>query len=368
LTRDDFRAALPGWITARVLVAAALGVAQVAHTRGHASGAHIGLLVWDGDWYRRIAEHGYARSLLPAGPLHYEVLRFFPLYPLLARGLGFVLGGHVDWALVGSANGLALVLGALVHRLCVQETGDRGLAVRAAWLTALLPPGFVLVMGYSEPLALCLAVGMFLLLRGRSWWWAAALGMLAGLARPVGLLLVVPAAIEAARGLRSAGPREQLARLAAVVSPMVGAAIFLAWVGARFGSVTLPLRVQQIPGLRGRTVNPIVVVVRAAAHVGRGQLGRDLHWATAVVLVGLVALCWLRWPAAYAAFATASVAVALAAQYLGSLERYGYDAFPLVLTVAGLTASERVDRTVVALSAGCFVALGSLAFLGLYVP
>jgi hypothetical protein len=366
LSGDDFRAALPGWLTARLLVAMALAVAQVAHVRGHASGAHIGLLTWDGDWYRRIAEHGYAGSLLPPGPLHQEVLRFFPLYPLLGRALGVVVG--VDWALVGIANLFALVLGALVHRLCLHETGDKGLATRAAWLIALSPPAFVMVMGYSEPLALCLAVGMFLLLRQRRWWWAAALGVLAGLARPVGLLLVVPAVIEAASGVRTAPARDLVARSAAVLSPVAGTAIFLAWIGQRFGSVTLPFRVQQIPGLRGHTVDPLVVIGRATVHVTQGQFGKEGHWGTVLLLVVLVVVCWLRWPPAYAAFATASVGVALAAQYLGSLERYGYDAFPLVLTVAALTASERIERAVMSVSAAALVAVATLGFLGLYVP
>src|SRR5207248_10631513 len=158
------------------------------------------------------------------------------------------------------------------------ETGGEGLATRAAWLIALSPPALVMVMGYSEPLALCLAVGIFLLLRQRRWWWAAALGVLAGLARPVGLLLVVPALIEAFRDVRTAPARDRMARAGAVVSPVVGTAIFLAWVGARFGSVTLPFRVQQIAGLRGHTVNPLVVVGRAAVHVAQGQFGKEGHW------------------------------------------------------------------------------------------
>src|SRR2546422_383386 len=56
------------------------------------------------------------------------------------------------------ANGGALVLGGLLHRVALEETGDEALARRAAWLVALMPPAFVMAMGYAEPLAVSLAV------------------------------------------------------------------------------------------------------------------------------------------------------------------------------------------------------------------
>ncbi len=59
---------------------------------------------------------------------------------------------------------------------------------------------------------------------------------------------------------------------------------------------------------------------------------------------------------------------ALSAENLNSLERYGLNAFPIVLTLALLTRDDRVDRSVMAVTAGGFVALASLAWLGAYVP
>ncbi|MDQ1397710.1 MAG: hypothetical protein QOG64_2969, partial [Acidimicrobiaceae bacterium] len=250
------RAALAPWLVARAVVLVAAAGGRFALHRGFSPPikvvrAHTGLMAWDADWYRRVAEHGYAG--LPRA-----ALRFFPLYPLLGRILAVPLGGHRDWALIVIANGLALVLGALVHRLALSEGAGAEVAARAAWLVALAPPAFVLVMGYSESLALCLAVGAFLALRDRRWGWAAAIGLAAGLARPVGLLLMVPALVEAGRGWRGCRTGERLARLAAVVAPAAGAGLFLLWVWRRFGDAMLPFRVQQVEGLRGRTVNPVV--------------------------------------------------------------------------------------------------------------
>ncbi len=83
-----------------------------------------------------------------------------------------------------------------------RETGDDALARRAAWLVCLAPAAFTQVMGYAEGTLLALSVGTFLALRARAWWWAAVLGLAAGATRPLGVLLVVPAAIEAMRGWR----------------------------------------------------------------------------------------------------------------------------------------------------------------------
>jgi hypothetical protein len=60
--------------------------------------------------------------------------------------------------------------------------------------------------------------------------------------------------------------------------------------------------------------------------------------------------------------------VSLGAENLNSLERYGLNAFPLVLGLATLTADERLDRGALVLSGTTLVALATLALVGAYVP
>ena len=76
------------------------------------------------------------------------------------------------------------------HRLALRETGDPGTARRAAWFAALFPAAAVLVLGYAEATAMMLGVVVFLGLRSRRFGWAIGAGFLAGLCRPVGVLLV----------------------------------------------------------------------------------------------------------------------------------------------------------------------------------
>src|SRR4029077_15621661 len=121
---------------------------------------HQGLFAWDAGFYRGIAQHGYGFGTVP-----HDALRFFPLFPLAGRALGPVLGGRADVALVAVVEVSALVLGALVHRLVLLEGRDERTARRAAWLVALFPSAFVLVLGYAEALALVFTVGAFIALR-----------------------------------------------------------------------------------------------------------------------------------------------------------------------------------------------------------
>ena len=61
-------------------------------------------------------------------------------------------------------------------------------------------------------------IGSFLALRRHAWWaWRPVLGVAAGLSRPIGLFLVLPALWEASRGWRDTVGRERLARIAAVL-------------------------------------------------------------------------------------------------------------------------------------------------------
>jgi hypothetical protein len=360
----DVLAALPAWLVARALVAAGFVLAAVVshELRPAARPFQLtqGLLAWDGEWYRRIADLGY-------GAIDPEAVRFFPLFPLAGRALAVVLPGGADVALVVLANLAALAAGALVHRLVLVDTADPGAAARAAWLVALVPPAFVLAFAYAEPLMLALAVGTFLALRRCRWPAAAGLGLLAALARPVGAALAVAAAVEAARGWRRAPAGERAGRVAAVLGPLVGAGLYLAWSALAEDDALAPLRLQE--GFRGELVDPVSRLVEAVRDVlGSEALGDGLHLPFALAAVGLLVVVGRRWPASYTAFAAVVLVVALSAENLNSLERYSLNAFPLVLGLASLTAGRRVEGAVLAVCGAGLVALTTLSLVGSYVP
>lgn len=362
-----------GFAATRVVVAAALGVARLVVALRHepassrmAGTSRAGLLAWDGSWYERIAELGYVK----AGP---QSFRFFPLFPFLGRALGHLPGISDGTALLLVANVAGFLALVLLHLLVSAERLPPGTATRSVLALSLWPAAFVLAMGYSESLLLLASLAAFWCWRTGRWWWSIVPAFLAGLTRPVGLLLAVPAAVEAVLAWRAARPAggasAVVGRALAVLAAPAGALAYLASVAGPAGGLLQPLRLQLSRSHRGSIADPLQTVGRdlvdlASAH----HLGTALHAPFAIVFVVLTVYLFFRLPACYAWYAAATMAVALTAPNLDSLERYGLACFPLAIGAALLTARWRPRVVVPVAAAAVMGVLATLAFLGYYVP
>ena len=349
------------------MVVAALGLARYLFNEigsGHRPlQLGRGLFAWDAWHYREIAELGYQHSA-------YGNVRFFPLYPLLGRWTGAVLGGHEEIGLLLVANVMALLFGGLLHRVVMRETGDAVLARRSLWFGALLPQMSMLVLGYSEALLMVLSVGVFLCIRGRRWWWAALFGVLAGLTRPTGVLLALPVLIEGALVWKQSQNRERVAALAAVAAPVAGLGVFLAWSADAFGDWLEPFRVQGIKGLRGDFVDPVSSLVESARHLARGDhLGAGAHVLWAPIIILFVIAAARRLPVSYIAYTVLVVLVALSSENISSFERYSMSAFPVIIGAAVITRKPRdLYPAALAVSSAGLLGISVLVFLGRFVP
>ena len=144
---------------------------------------------WDAVWYLRVAESGYGESEARAA--------FFPLYPLLVRGLATPFGASSAALLVAAyAVALGAFLGALtlLHRLVSLELG-RPLAHPTLLLLAVFPAALYFGAPYAESLFLLLSVGAFYAARTGRWAWAGACAAAAAATRNAGVLLMLPLAI-----------------------------------------------------------------------------------------------------------------------------------------------------------------------------
>jgi hypothetical protein len=345
---------LRAWLVSRVIVLVALLTALLIPAHRHAS-----LLAWDGYWYDTIAVHGYAAS--PAG-----AIRFFPVLPLLARWSAALVFAPPGVMLVVIGNAAALLYFFLARRVALRA----GLGDAAAELTpaavALAPAGFVLVMGYTEALFGVLLCVVLLGARGGRWWACAAAALVAGALRPTGVLLCLPIAIEAARGLRAVAPGGLIARLAATCAPAAGLAAFLGWVWHAFGDPLIPFRVQTAAELRGGIlVNPLVTLVRGVETTGSALI--RIPWI--VVALALLVVSARRLPLSFTVFASATVFLAVTAKSFSSFERYACSALPLLLAAAAVLAERPRLRLAAAITAPLLL-FGSalLSFTTSYVP
>jgi hypothetical protein len=363
------RAVIVPFLVSRAVVLAALVLTRHVATAMHASPVPVqtrdGLLGWDASWYRDIALHGY--NGVPK-----EGLRFFPLLPMLARAGSWLPGVSVRLALLLVVNVSALAVGALVYELARNEGRSGAVARRAVWIVYLAPPAFVLVMGYAEATLMTATLVALLALRRRHWWIAAIAGVVAGLTRPVGVLLVVPALVEAYRAPRAvsaAASRELISRAAAVAGSVFGTGAYLVWAEHRSGDLLYPLRVQQASARRGGWIDPVRAVWRAARDASSGDhLSAGIHVLTAAALVALIVVLWRRWPASFTAYAVVAAGVALSARNLDSLERYSLSTVPLVLAAAELVGGGTRERIALVALGATLVGFSVLAFSGVLVP
>jgi hypothetical protein len=139
---------------------------------------------WDSVWYLSIADGGY-----PDG----QRAAFFPLYPLLVRIGGWIVGSPL---VAGALISLAcfVVAAALLHELTRLELG----AEAARWTVlglAWSPMSFFFSAVYSEAVFLVVSVGAVLAARRGRWWLACALAGLGAATRSAGVVLFVPLAL-----------------------------------------------------------------------------------------------------------------------------------------------------------------------------
>lgn len=354
--RADLRAAAPAWLASRALVAITFALAHVVgadDAKGRLT-LDQGLLSWDGDWYRQIAESGYEGAAEGA-------IRYFPAYPLLGRGLGWLLAGRRDIALVLLANAAALAATTVLVRL-VRRDFDATAARRTAWWFNLFPAAFVLTWAYSEALFVLAVAVTMLATRSRNWPVAALSGLLAALVRPTGILLAGFVALDGwARRNRS----DRLGWLAAAVAPVAGLLIYLGWAQAAEGTWRAPIDAQG--DIRGGFHEPVSRVVRGLARGLGGDQTELLHAVAALAFVAAMVV-GLRARPAYLAYGLGGIVVGLSASTINSFERYGLGLVPVVIAFGALPLSERHHRAGLALSALAMVGLGTLALTGHYVP
>jgi hypothetical protein len=179
---------------------------------------------WDAGWYLQIVTDGYRFS--SADPNLQQNIVFFPAYPMLVRAAGRLLGGHMPgYVLAGVLISTAAFFGALLYLYAfARETVGEVSAPAALWLLASYP--FAVFFGglYSESLFLFGTLGAFHHFSRGQFGRAALYGLLVGLTRLNGALLVLPLFVIAVSRAQPAAVRRQA--LAAAAAPALGLAVY----------------------------------------------------------------------------------------------------------------------------------------------
>ena len=298
---------------------------------------------WDTDFYHQIATVGYRWD--PSAFLHQNVV-FFPLYPLLMRWGGALLGGHP--LLAGTVISLAAFAGAiaLLYRMAVLELGEE-----KAWPVILLVSTYPFALFYSvvytESLFLFLTVGAFYAMRRRYLLLAALAGFAAGLTRPNGFWLAVPLLWLATRGAEGRGGRggRDVPAILAALAPLAGVAIFSAYLSVRFGDALAWMHGQAAWGMPLLGRGPAPDPVRTAEDL-RLKVSEVMVYAGDIAAFFLAATSILpvarRVGAAYGLWIAINIFPPVAAHLFISLGRFTSVLFPLFFWLVLVVPRQRV--------------------------
>ena len=256
---------------------------------------------WDEIWYERIASLGYAPD--DASP------SFFPLFPILSRGVVLILANNYLAAELVVSTLATCGAFVLLYRLTaelVDETTARHVVVY--W--AVFPTSFYLFGGYAESvLALCTLASLYWARHMRGWR-AAFASAGATLARPVGFLIAVPLVIEA----WNAGStlRVRARALIPLVGVMIGLGAWMLYLQIAFGDALLWMHAE---GTWQRVfVIPGQTVLWTAQNIlsGQGAVANNIiDFGLTVILFVAILAGFRKIPFAFSAYALMMLIVPL---------------------------------------------------------
>jgi len=311
---------------------------------------------FDAHWYLSIVREGYRYS-----PSEATNVVFFPLFPMLVRGLAAtgldaVMAG---FALSNICLAVALVL---LARLVALELGDDP-ARRTVTFILLFPTSFFFSACYTESLFLMLTVASFLAARRRRWWLAGAAGGLAAATRMPGAVLVVPLALEY---MQQNGFRLRRVRLngAALALIPAGLGLFAWYCGHAFGDPLAFLHNQTVwhgrpthavPGV-GLLIGVAEAILRPDPSIHPFPLTL-LYVGAAVVAVVCLLGSFLVLRPAYGLWGLAVLSISAGHGRIDSLPRYVLVLFPIHVVLAVLARRRGAYWAIAVVSASLLVVL-----------
>jgi hypothetical protein len=328
----------------------------------------------DALWFLKIAAHGYSANDASAA--------FFPLYPMLVRGLSFLIGGHPFAAALLISNG-AFAAALMVLYLLTRRELSEELARRAVLYAAVFPTSFFFLAPYSESLFLLLVLLSFSGARRGRWGVAGVSGALAALTRNVGGLMVLPLAIEAihqAVERRRAGPegerrpfRLQAGPLFWSFVPALGTLLYLWSWGTFSGDWLAPLHAQA--NWQRHLGNPLVTLGKGTQEAFRwiGLYAGGYHlldWIITVAVLAAGVTAAIKFRPAYGAFVWATILIPLSSIFpprpLIAFSRYALPIFPIYWAMARWTAGSRARHEILVAASAALLGLMTLLFVNWY--
>jgi len=314
--------------------------------------------VFDSGWYLSIAVHGYRADLSSAaatlGQANYG---FFPLYPMLIRGLALLVR---DPYLAGIAlSNICLFLACISLYKLARLDSDQDTAVASIRYLLVFPVSFILSGVFTESLFLLLAIMCFYYGKRRRWLLVGIIGFLLALTKSVGTLVFLPMLYEYARekDFKLRGVRPDI--LCLLLIPL-GLLVFAGHNYFLTGDCLAFVHVQET-GWGHRLTNPLLFLINNLR--GNNVLLRFEACFTIALLV-LLNTFYRRIGFSYWLLAMCAIFLPLATTTI-SMPRYSLVVFPIYILLAKLARKSWIDQIMTALLCllqGCLMVFWSNGF------
>jgi Mannosyltransferase (PIG-V) len=311
-----------------------------------------GISAADSLWHIGIARDGYERIPFDARGEHNWA--FFPLFPVLLRGVGKLTG---EFALTGAILSSVLFFFALyfLNQTALEFGQDSAAADRTTFYIATFPTSYFFSFPVGESLFLLITVTTILAAKRDRWWLAGVLGGFASGTRFLGVLLVPVLLI---LYYQRYGLKIKV-RLLAI--PLVLAGL-LAYMWHLHNITGNPLAFSHVQAAWNRHsalfYEPLLAYLSNAGEVSFGWNFILLNFLAALLALGagLVLLKQRQWALALYTLASILIPLSYPASPLQSTTRYVMSVFPVFMVLGSTLKSSRSDQAIRAL----FIALLSL--------
>ncbi|HEX8806558.1 MAG TPA: mannosyltransferase family protein [Candidatus Aquilonibacter sp.] len=279
---------------------------------------------WDAVHYLSIASQGYQGT----------DMAFFPLYPLLIRILGRLVGNHLIAGIL--ISNVAFFFGLLYLYKLLEHEYDRSVARRAIFYVSIFPSALFFSAVYTESLFFMLTVASFYYMRAHRWWFAGLIGLFAAMTRVEGVLLIVPFFIEWYSQYK---PKlsAHIGQLIPVGLIPVGLFTYMAYLWVLVGDPLYFSHVQihwdrhfALPWVS--IINSVTKIAHATT--GQAAAGQVIELAFTALMIGVLIAGWKQLRPSYIAYMALSILVPMSTSSLMSMPRFALVLFPMFAILA----------------------------------
>jgi Gpi18-like mannosyltransferase len=295
---------------------------------------------WDAVHYLDIATRGYQGT----------DMAFFPLYPLLIKILGSLVGNHlVAGLLISNAS---FFFGLLYLYKLLEHEYDRPTARRAIFYVSIFPTAVFFSAVYTESLFFMLTVASFYYMRSHRFWLAGIIGFFASLTRSEGVLLVVPFLMEWYAQYKPSFAKGVKDLFAGALIP-AGVVVYSAYLWVLRGD---PLYFSHVQIHWNRHLAPPwVSFINAFDKIAHASspltvANQSLEIAFTLLMIGVLIAGWRSLRPSYIAYMALSILVPMSTSSLMSMPRFALVLFPMFAILARWGDRPSVNNLIVAFS------------------